>query len=456
MASFEMTKTGKSPNILFLMSDEHRPNLAGFLGDDLVRTPTLDALAAGATIFDNAYTPAPICIPARQSLATGRFPRSLGVERFGDDLEPGAMTFARRFSQHGYQTVACGKLHHLGQDQMQGWRKRIGAEMDVSSRFVQDPDAMDFGQFISPAVHKWSMVDEIRNAGLKENTWGLDDALAVEGALTFIDRFFNDEHYGRATPEVPLLLKVSLNEPHYPFATSRDDLFDYYYDRVPLFMDDEVFDHPFLGGQFLVARPGKEVSEHEARSATAAYYAMIETVDERFGRIIAALERVGQDINDWIIVYTSDHGEMLGQHGVWEKQKFFEASARVPLFIRAPGRLPAGRVAENVNLCDLFATLCELASIPAPDGLDSRSLSAIFDESAVWDNETVSQFDGRNIMIKRDALKYSFYADDGSEVLFDLAADPLELRNRIADPEYAPLLPAFRARRRELRFGVDA
>ena len=147
---------------------------------------------------------------------------------------------------------------------------------------------------------------------------------------------------------------------------------------------------------------------------------------------------------------------MLGQHGVWEKQKFFEASARVPLFIRAPGLLPAGRVAENVNLCDLFATLCELANIPAPDGLDSRSLSAIFDESSAWDNETVSQFDGRNIMIKRDALKYSFYEDDNSEVLFDLDADPLELRNRIADPEYAALLPAFRARRRELRFGVDA
>lgn len=449
-----MSPKGKAPNILFLMSDEHRPDIAGFLGNQLVRTPVLDDLASTATVFDNAYTPSPICIPARQSIAAGKFPRSLGVEHFGQDLEPGYLTFARTFSQHGYQTVACGKLHHLGQDQMQGWRRRIGAEQEVGSSFIGDRDDRDFSRFVSPGVHKWSMIDEIKNSGLKENTWGLDDALAVEGALVFIDRFFQDEAYGRATPDVPLLLKVSLNEPHYPFATSRRELFEYYYDRVPLFTDQEFFDHPFLGGNFR-ARPGHEVSESEARSATAAYYSMIENVDERFGRIIAALEDVGQNLDDWIIVYTSDHGEMLGEHGVWEKQKFFEASVRVPLFIRAPGRLPTGRVNENVNLCDLFATLCELADIPIPGGLESRPLTSLFDASSSWDNESVSQFAGSNLMIKRDALKYQYYEDDNTEVLFDLIADPSESSNRINMPGYVEAVNNFRSRRRQLGFGMS-
>lgn len=441
----------RGPNVLVLMTDEHRADVTGFGGDEVVRTPHLDALAEQAVVFDNAYTPSPICVPARQCLAAGMHPRRLGVEVMGQDLPPGAMTFARRFSQYGYMTAACGKLHHMGPDQMQGWRRRFGADLDVHTPYVAGRVPEAFAHFTEQGSYKWPMVTELRRAGLGHNPWADDDEYAVVGAENFIRRFFVDPFYNRATPHTPLLLMVSLNEPHYPFATDRRDLFEHYLPRVQV-RRGEVFDHPFLGGSF-VARPGEEITEREARNAVAAYYAMVTSADERLGRVLAALQRAGQDLDDWIVVFTSDHGEMLGEHGVWEKQKFFEGSARVPLFVRWPRRFSPARRSENVSLVDLFATLCELTGVPPPDELDSRSLVPLLHgRSGDWQDEAISQFGGTNLMIKRGGLKYSWYAEDSSEVLFDLAADPGESRNLVAEPRYAADLAAFRVRRGELGF----
>jgi choline-sulfatase len=173
--------------------------------------------------------------------------------------------------------------------------------------------------------------------------------------------------------------------------------------------------------------------------------------------VLGALRHVGQNLDDWIIIYTSDHGEMLGEHGIWEKQKFFEASARVPLIVRWPKRFKPRVVEENVNLCDLFATLCDLSGIPSPPGLDSRSMVPLMDgDAADWrhryHNETVSQFGGRNLMIKRDHLKYQWYGADLPEVLFDLQSDPGERRNALDDPQHAGAVRGFRQRRDELGF----
>ena len=154
--------------------------------------------------------------------------------------------------------------------------------------------------------------------------------------------------------------------------------------------------------------------------------------------MLEALTHVGQDLDDWIIIYTSDHGEMLGEHALWEKTKFFEGSAKVPLIIRLPGGANGGRIVEeNVNLCDLFATLCDLTDVPAVDGLDSRSLAPLLNgDSTTWNNETISHYGGtnlghedhfdryENLMIKRDQLKYQYYGREMPEVLFDLSVRP--------------------------------
>lgn len=446
----------RRPNILFLMSDEHRADVTGYEGDPVIRTPVLDELAWTGVAFRNAYTPSPICIPARQALMAGQLPRTCGCERFGEDLPPGHPTFARQFARFAYATVACGKLHHTGPDQMQGWTQRVSGDMQVGAGSIAGRREEEFARYARPlSAVKWSDAKEVQRAGVGRGPQVVKDEYAVRGALDFIEEYFASPYYDREQAGRPLLLKVSLNQPHYPYTASAEK-FGYYLNRVRPYLDQPVSPHPFLGRRQV--RPGRDASEREIRRATAAYYAMVEAVDEHFGAILAALHRVGQDPDDWIVVYTSDHGEMLGEHGIWEKQKFYEASARVPLIVRWPRRFAGGRVvAENVNLCDLFATLCELADLPAPPGLDSRSLVPLLrGERRGWEDETVSQFGGINLMIKRGHLKYQFYGPDLPEVLFDLGADPAEMVDYIDHPDYAAHVAAFRARRDALGFGAGA
>jgi choline-sulfatase len=435
------------PNILFLMSDEHRYDTAGYAGNTVVRTPVLDLLARDGVVFDNAYTPSPICVPARQCIAAGKFPRHCGCERYGDDLAPGYMTFARRLVEHGYEAAVSGKLHHMGIDQMQGWSARISGDMQIAPRYLghaaqQSRRAM--------AEQKWSDAKEINRAGVGRGQCVSHDEYAVAGALQFIEDFFSNPYYDREQDH-PLMLKVSLLQPHYPYLTS-EKLFTYYLNRVSPYLNEEVFDHPFLEQR--AVKPGEDVTQRDVRRATAAYYGMVETIDSQYGQVIDALVAAGQNLDDWIIIYTSDHGEMLGQHGIWEKQKFFEGSARVPLIIRYPRRFAGGqRISANVNLCDLFATLCELTGAEIPEGLDSRSLVPLMEgKTEGWDNESVSQFGGSNLMIKRDHLKYQYYGEHAPEVLFDLKRDPGETVNWLHDEFYKDALKQFRLRRSQLGF----
>lgn len=435
-------------NILFLMSDEHRADVAGFAGNRTVRTPTLDSLAESGVVFTNAYTPSPICVPGRQAMAAGKFPRHCGCERFGEDLAPGTTTFARQLAEYGYDTVCCGKLHHTGPDQMQGWTKRIGADTNVLHKNLGEQAVANRAQ---PPTQKWSDAKEIARAGIGEGPGQVADAYTVQGALNFLEEYYSSPYYDREQGLNPLLLKVSLRNPHYPYFTDHDR-FVYYLNRVEPYLEDRPFDHPFLSQR--AVKPGVDVSEREIRRATAAYYGMTEGIDELYGRILEKLEQVGQNLDDWLIIYTTDHGEMLGEHGIWEKQKFFEGSARVPLVMRAPRLFSGGReIAENVNLCDLFATLCDVAGAEIPEDLDSRTLMPLLrGERTAWDNETVSQFGARNLMIKQDALKYQSYGEQMPEVLFDLDRDPGETVNLIDDSAYAEAVSRFRRRRGELGF----
>lgn len=441
----------KRPNILFLMSDEHRADMTGYAGNSVIRTPHLDRIAESGVIFSNAYTPSPICIPARQSIMSGQLPETTGCMSYGQDLAAGHMTFARCFSQYGYSTVACGKLHHMGTDQMQGWMQRIGSEIQVDLAFLEGRNAEECGRVVKNiSSFKWDQPKEVRRAGIGRAPHTVMDEYTVLGATNFIDDYFLNPYYDRESPDRPLLLKISLLQPHYPYIADGDK-FRYYLNRVETFTDQEVFDHPCLSR--LQVRPGVDVSEREIRRAVAAYYAMIETVDDHFGTIMNALENAGQNLDDWIIIFTSDHGEMLGEHGVWEKQKFFEGSVRVPLIIRWPNGFEGGHVAsDNVSLCDLFATMCELSNIPVPSGLDSRSLVPILKgKQHDWDNRIISQFSSDHIMIKQDHLKYQYYGPDLPEVLFDLSRNPEETINFSTDLNYQNQMEDFQRQLREFR-----
>ncbi len=440
----------KRRNILFLMTDEHRFDVSGFMGNSVIRTPNLDKLAKDAVVFDNAYTPSPVCVPARQCMMAGQLPRSCNCEGW-IDLAPGYLTFSRRFAQYGYMTTACGKLHHQGKDMMQGWLHRIGNEMLQEPWAVDGAKKEEIEKYTKASKNwKWSDAKEICRAGIAKGPYVTMDQYTLEGAKNFIEDYFNSPWYDREQPQRPLMLKVSFIQPHYPYA-AQEDKFNYYLNRVKQYENQEVFPHEFLSTR--AVNIGTDVSQREAQRALAAYYSMVETVDQYFGEVLEKLRQVGQDPDDWIIVYTSDHGDMLGEHGIWEKQKFFEGSVRVPLFIRLPGEFSGSRVSENVSLCDLYATLCDLCDIPIPDGLDSRTLTGLMAGNCQrWDNEVVSEFayaEVRNFMIKQDCLKYQWY-NHGPEVLFDLERDPGEVENRINDPVYREVVEKFRQRLDEL------
>ena len=207
------------------------------------------------------------------------------------------------------------------------------------------------------------------------------DRYSVEGALMILDEYFVDEVHDRPGDR-PLLLAVSLSCPHYPYQCP-EDLFNYYMRRVKPYVED--LPSNFDCHEFFKVKIGEDVTYREAHRATAAYYGMIEWVDMQYTRVISKLEELNV-LDDFVVVFLSDHGEMLGQKGLWEKQQYFEASVRVPFSISWPHRFPRGCdiVQQNVSLVDLFPTLCEVANVPIPDGLDGRSALAIDGGTRRW------------------------------------------------------------------------
>ncbi len=454
----------RRPNILFLMTDEHRADVAGYEGNPVVRTPVLDELARTGVVFRNAYCAVPLCLPGRQCMMAGQHLRTWHPgNAWGLDLPPGYRTFARYFSQYAYQTVVSGKLHHVGPDQMQGWLRRMGSDdVCMAPQYIDGLREEEVARYAPKRPWTPSLAWRIRTAGVGPSK----DERKVQAAFYWMERQFlnvyNDHpylmRYADQDPLPPFLFKVSLLEPHYPFHTS-EELFRYYLNRVQPFVDQEPVEHPYLNGLY-VLREGKDLHRRDIRRATAAYYGMVENCDRNFGRILDRLRDASQDPDDWIIVYTSDHGDLLGEHASWEKSQFFEGAVRVPLVIRWPKRFPGGRVVtENVSHCDLFATLCELAGLPVPEGLDSRSLVQLLEgRGRDWNDEVTSELLPKRdlphgaFMIKRGALKYHHYGPGMPDVLWDLARDPGETRNAVDDPAYAEEVAGFRARTRELGF----
>ncbi len=445
----------QKPNVLILMSDEQRFDVLGFMGNPIVRTPNLDALAEEAVIFENAYTPSPVCIPARQCFAVGQYPKTCGVELFGEDLEPNSATFARIFTENNYKTAAAGKLHHLGIDQMQGWSFRMAGDTEVSvNAYLRQSGKPENMPDRLKTSMKWDDKKEILRAGPGISAYARRDRLTVQGCTDFIYEHFVDSYYDRAEPEKPLLLYAGLLNPHYPYIAEQE-LFDYYLNRVQLYENRTPSDHPFLGRCSNCPRliVGEDVTERDVKRAMAAYYANVETTDRQFGVILKALREAGENLDDWIIIFTSDHGEMLGEHSIWEKQRFYEGSVRVPLFIRYPKRFAPAAVQQNVNLIDIYPTLCSLCGLETPKGIEGRSLVPLMQgDASGWKNETLSQWGKNHLMIKQDQLKYHWYGDTGTELLFDLEEDPLENENRIGWEEYRERAEYFFRRKEDLGF----
>ncbi len=428
----------KNPNILVVMSDQHARTYATPYGHPFIRTPNMQRLADEGVTFENSYCNSPICGPSRASFITGRHVPDVKAWDNATVLHSDVPTWAHLLNAAGYDTVLSGKMHFQGADQTHGFKRRLLSDVhgnyspELSANWTEwlpETSAADMTVFteVGPGEHPYSAYDEI----------------ATAQASTFIR--------SQQTTNRPWAMLVGLITPHYPFVVRRKYWDIYYPDHadlpdVPAHMDDL---HPHkrrLAEWFSFL----DVPDELAARARAGYYGLITYTDDCLGAMLEALDDSGQ-AEETLVVYTSDHGEGAGEHGMWNKHTFYENSVGVPLHIRWPGPIPSNvRVRQPVSLVDLAATIIDAAGAKAPADLPGESLLPLASgHTKEGDGLVIADFlaDGSwsaNRMVRVGNLKYNYYHGEPEE-LFDLASDPSELTDQSSNPSYAQSLQALRA-----------
>jgi len=424
------------PNIVLFLTDQHRGDALGLDGHPVVQTPYLDHVGASGVFFRRAYTACPVCIPARRTLLTGRKPARHGVVMNYDTCLDGP-TLPGELARAGYQTHLVGKLH------LWPHRKRYGFESaDWSDAPKHHDCGDDYVRFLKRHGIVWpgaAMAGGQNMNGWVSRPWHLDERFhfsnwCAEMALEFLER---------RDPTVPFFLNVSFIHPHQPCTPPRD-----YYDRY-LAMDlpeppvgdwARVFDCPQRGLPVASWRTWLEPAV--LKQYQAGYYGSINHIDDQIGRILNVLP------DRTIVVFASDHGEMLGDHQWIRKRNAFEGSARIPLLMRFPETMnvPQQRALDvPVELMDLMPTLLDAAGVPIPDTVDGTSLLPLLrGDSDRWreylhgECANVPSLDSGMQYLTDGKRKYIYYPGPGTEQFFDLESDPRELRNLAGSIDLRP------------------
>lgn len=426
------------PNLIVIMSDQHNPHVTGYAGNPWVRTPNLDRLAASGTVLRNAYCAAPLCVPSRMAFMTGQFPLDLRIWTNGGILPAATPTFAHALNAGGYETVLCGRMHFTGFDQNHGFRSRLVG--DVSGAMTGVPEkGLTF-------ENVWSQ------EGCGQRVGSLRDAAVGPGKATY-EAYDEDvtaravellTTWGREGREQPFCLVIGLLLPHNPYVC-RQALFDEYMDTLPqtIAWEDSTPDHPAVRS-LKATRGADEITEDMARRARAAYYGLVTTLDESIGRILNALSDAGfQDSTH--VVYTSDHGDLCGEHGLWWKDSFYDGSVNVPLLWSCPGTVREGAVEDGVvSLLDIAPTLTDLAEAPSLPAARGDSLAPLLlvdaGKETPWRDsayaETCALGERPARMLRQGRFKLCVYHGYDDVQLFDLAEDPQEHTDLGKDPEY--------------------
>ncbi len=433
------------PNVLLIVSDDLAATLGSY-GFPAAQTPNLDALAARGVRFERAYCQFPHCNPSRSSFLSGLRPGTTRVTNNNDNLYtnlPGVVTLPRHFREHGYATARCGKIFHLG--------------VPSGEESMDDPLAWDFGTpFKSelPYPPKRASAVQIK-AGKKEGLgWQeipcADDDLVDGGharaAIAWLEQ---------RDPAKPFFLAVGFHRPHVPLVAPAKYFDLYPLDAItlpPAPADDEA-DIPLPARNGAVPGYTLDATPEQRRAAIRAYLATVSYMDAQAGRVLDTLTRLGV-AEKTIVVFTSDHGWHLGEHGLWHKRSLFEESARVPFIVSVPGMKSRGQSAAGlVELLDLFPTLCDLTGVPPLPTLQGLSLRPLLDDPQAKLHDAAftqarrgknAEFWGRSVRTARWRCTEWNEGRDGLE-LYDHEADPREYTNLASDPQHAATLAELRA-----------
>jgi len=442
----------KAPNIILIMADQYRGDCLGSAGNQVIRTPHLDRLAGDGVLFNRAYTAVPSCTPARAGLLTGLAPWHHGMLGYGRVAGDGRYRFEmpRMLRDAGYYTFGIGKMHWFPQKTLHGFH---GTLVDESGR-VESPG------FVSD-YRDWF---KLQAPGEDPDATGIGWNEHRAGAYKLEERLHPTAWTGGTAAQLitnyrqarPLFLKVSFARPHSPYdppqrfldlyreedmpAPSRGDWCGRFADRP------ETPDAAF--GDFGTSR---------ARSARRAYYGNVSFIDEQVGIIVDALQRKGLYENS-LIVFTADHGDMLGDHHHWRKTYAYEGSARIPCLVKWPSGsrsvLPRGSsLPHPVELRDLLPTFLDAAGRDVPGGMDGRSLMGLIGEKdPEWreyielEHSTCYEPENYWAALTDGRTKYIYNFPTGGEQLFDLANDPGELHELSRESRFQNLLEAWRSR----------
>ena len=430
----------KRPNILFVMADQLAPQVLPAYGHARAQTPNLDRLAAEGVVFENAYCNFPLCAPARFSMLSGRLPSRIGAFDNAAEFPASVPTFQHYLRLAGYRTCLAGKMHFVGPDQLHGSEERITTDV-YPADFLWSPDWRLDGE-------SWLEWYHSMRAVLDAGTHRRSVNIAYDDEVEFEAIRWLHEH-GDGGDGRPFALMVSFISPHDPYLAPpgwweryRDAEIDA--PQVPDIPLDERDPHS-RRHWFLTGRHREAVGEANLLRMRRAYYALTSYVDAKLGRLLDTLDEIGA-ADRTLVVFTSDHGDSLGERGLFFKMTFYEWSVRVPLILHAPFAFGPGGVRENVSHLDLFPTLLELAGdgalpeLAAP--IEGRSLIPLATgDAADWPDTVFAEYTAEGVtapllMVRKGPHKLMASPED-PPLLFDLDADPDETRNLAGRPDFA-------------------
>lgn len=431
----------RRPNILFILTDQQRFDTIAALGNGQIKTPTLDRLVRDGTAFTRAYTPSPVCVSARCALVTGKPPHQTGCAD-NAPMPQNAPSFMERLQAGGYQTHGVGKMHFTPDyRRMWGFESRDVAEEMKDGDFRQFLDANGYAHVDEPngirSEYYYIPQPSQLPAHLHQSAWVADRSRA------FLERRDRSR---------PFFLWASFIKPHPPFETPTPWNKLYRAAEMPLPFRPEGYADLLTYWNRVQNRYKYRDAGHDdwlLRTIRAAYYASISFVDYNIGRI---LESLGGEIDNTLVLFTSDHGELLGDYGSVGKRCMLDAACRVPMIARLPHVFEAGEVCDTpVSLLDIAPTFLAAAGADK-QGADKpfgpgENLALLAQQSG--DRDVTSQFQAGPLgvyMMASRTHKYIYSAPDRKEWLFDVAADPLESRNVAENPLQAGTRRTMRAR----------
>jgi choline-sulfatase len=442
------------PNILILMVDQLNGTLFPDGPAEWLHAPHLRALAERSVRFANTYTASPLCAPGRASFMSGQLPRRTRVYDNAAEFASDIPTYAHHLRRTGYRTALSGKMHFVGPDQLHGFEERLTTDI-YPADFGWTPDYRKPGERIDWWYHN---LGSVTGAGVAEisNQMEYDDEVAHHAEQKLYD-------LARGQGDRPWCLTVSFTHPHDPYV-ARKKFWDLYEDcehlepeirAIPFDQQDAHSKRLYLANDYQKF----DITAEDIRRSRRAYFANISYLDEKIGGIIDVLTRCRM-ADDTIVVFVSDHGDMLGERGLWFKMSFFEGSARVPLMIAAPGLQPR-RVDAPVSTLDVTPTLADLAGAPMDeimpwtDGESLLGLAKGGQRTAPVAVEYAAEGSYAPLVsLRYGKWKYNRCALDPDQ-LFDLEADPHEMTDLAGEPSHQGTLDALRAKS-EARWDLDA